>query len=70
MPRSPITGGAGFVGSHLGEELLRRGEEAFVINDLFTGVQIAERWIVAALQIAALYGLDREEIPGPRHPPT
>ena len=27
MPRSLITGGAGFVGSHLAEELLRRGEE-------------------------------------------
>jgi UDP-glucose 4-epimerase len=37
MPRSLITGGAGFVGSHLAEELLRRGEEVFVIDDLSTG---------------------------------
>ncbi len=35
--RSLITGGAGFVGSHLAEELLRRGEEVHVIDDLSTG---------------------------------
>lgn len=32
-----ITGGAGFVGSHLCEELLRRGHEVAVIDDLSTG---------------------------------
>src|SRR3954467_4258975 len=37
MSRSLITGGAGFVGSHLAEELLQRGEEVFVIDDLSTG---------------------------------
>jgi len=35
--RSLITGGAGFVGSHLAEELLLRGEEVYVIDDLSTG---------------------------------
>jgi UDP-glucose 4-epimerase len=37
MERSLITGGAGFVGSHLADELLQRGQEVFVIDDLSTG---------------------------------
>ncbi|MEI6128005.1 MAG: GDP-mannose 4,6-dehydratase [Pseudomonadota bacterium] len=32
-----ITGGAGFIGSHLSEELVRRGDEVFIIDDLSTG---------------------------------
>lgn len=32
-----ITGGAGFIGSHLAEALLERGEEVFVLDDLSTG---------------------------------
>ena len=32
-----ITGGAGFVGSHLAEVLLDRGDEVFVLDDLSTG---------------------------------
>ena len=32
-----ITGGAGFVGSHLSEALLARGDEVFAIDDLSTG---------------------------------
>jgi UDP-glucose 4-epimerase len=32
-----ITGGAGFVGSHLAEALLERGDEVMVIDDLSTG---------------------------------
>ena len=32
-----ITGGAGFVGSHLGDALLAGGHEVFVIDDLSTG---------------------------------
>ncbi|MCW5970253.1 MAG: GDP-mannose 4,6-dehydratase [Blastocatellales bacterium] len=32
-----ITGGAGFVGSHLAERLLGRGDEVYIIDDLSTG---------------------------------
>jgi UDP-glucose 4-epimerase len=32
-----ITGGAGFVGSHLAESLLERGDEVFILDNLSTG---------------------------------
>jgi UDP-glucose 4-epimerase len=32
-----LTGGAGFIGSHLSEALLKRGDEVFVLDDLSTG---------------------------------
>jgi UDP-glucose 4-epimerase len=35
--RALITGGAGFIGSHLAEALLARGDHVFVLDDLSTG---------------------------------
>jgi len=32
-----VTGGAGFIGSHLGEALLQRGHEVWALDDLSTG---------------------------------
>src|SRR5512139_2536247 len=32
-----ITGGAGFIGSHLADAYLERGDEVFVLDDLSTG---------------------------------
>lgn len=37
MPRALITGGAGFIGSHLAEALLGQGWEVQIIDDLSTG---------------------------------
>ena len=35
--RTLITGGAGFIGSHLAEKLLERGDEVFAVDNLWTG---------------------------------
>ena len=37
MQRVLVTGGAGFIGSHLTEALVKEGKEVFVIDDLSTG---------------------------------
>jgi len=37
MARIVITGGAGFIGSHLCDRLLARGDEVIVVDNLFTG---------------------------------
>lgn len=35
--RALITGGAGFIGSHLADELLRRGQHVYILDNLSTG---------------------------------
>jgi nucleoside-diphosphate-sugar epimerase len=37
MPHYLVTGGAGFIGSHLAEELVRRGETVRIVDNLSTG---------------------------------
>ena len=34
-----VTGGAGFLGSHLCEKLLNRGDEVLCVDNLFTGTK-------------------------------
>jgi len=34
-----VTGGAGFIGSHLSEALIRRGDSVVVLDDLSTGLR-------------------------------
>src|SRR3954464_2791866 len=37
MARALVTGGAGFIGSHLVERLMQRGDQVTVLDDLSTG---------------------------------
>jgi len=37
MKKVVVTGGAGFVGSHLSEELVRQGYQVIILDDLSTG---------------------------------
>ena len=37
MPNYLVTGGAGFIGSHISEELIRRGQRVRVVDSLVTG---------------------------------
>jgi UDP-glucuronate decarboxylase len=48
MARILITGGAGFIGSHLVEHLLRRDHEILCLDNYFTGPVISTCGIIPA----------------------
>ena len=39
MKRNLVTGGSGFLGSHLSKNLLERGEEVISLDNFFTGTK-------------------------------
>ena len=46
LPRNLITGGAGFVGSHLVDRLMEAGEEVICLDNYFTGCKAnIAQWI-------------------------
>jgi nucleoside-diphosphate-sugar epimerase len=53
MRRVVVTGGAGFLGSHLCERLLDRGDEVIALDNLVTG---------NLDNIAPLFGQDRKSV--------
>jgi nucleoside-diphosphate-sugar epimerase len=39
MSKYLVTGGAGFIGSHIAEELLKKGEDVVILDNMFSGKQ-------------------------------
>ena len=50
--RAIVTGGAGFIGSHITEELLRRGAAVVVVDDFSTGKEANLAGMKGALEVA------------------
>ena len=46
MPISLVTGGAGFMGSHVADHLLRMGHDVVVLDDLSGGFRENAPWDV------------------------
>ncbi|MDZ7336918.1 MAG: SDR family oxidoreductase [candidate division KSB1 bacterium] len=57
-----ITGGAGFIGSHLVEELLRRGEQVRVLDNFSTGKRENLAQVLRALRDEGIEAADHLEV--------
>jgi UDP-glucose 4-epimerase len=64
VARALVTGGAGFVGSHLVERLIARGDEVTVLDDLSTGRRSNLEAVTAEPRFTMLEGsvLDRDTV--------
>lgn len=69
MKRALVTGGAGFIGSHLCERLLELGYHVFCVDDLYSGNQtnIAslrkhDRFVFIIADVTTLFELEVDEI--------
>ena len=51
-----VTGGAGFLGSHLCERLLAQGHEVLCVDNFFTGTQGATSRISSAIRASNCCG--------------
>ena len=59
--RHLITGGAGFIGSHLAEALLTRGDEVFILDDLSTGSVENIRHLKDAQALPLFFRFDHQQ---------
>ena len=57
-----ITGGAGFIGSHLCESLILRGDQAVVLDNLSTGSDVNLDTVREKIELVVGDILDRELI--------
>jgi len=60
--RAVVTGGAGFIGSHITEELLRRGATVVVVDDFSTGKDANLAGMKGALEVARTNITDLEAL--------
>ena len=61
-----ITGGAGFIGSHLAERLIERGDSVLVLDDLSTGEMSNLEPLVGKRSLRLPRGLGHRRAPGGR----
>ena len=48
-----VTGGAGFLGSHLCERLLARGDDVLCVDNFFTGTRAERRPACSAIPVSS-----------------
>jgi dTDP-glucose 4,6-dehydratase len=67
MPRAVVTGGAGFLGSHLCERLLREGYEVVCLDNFLTGTPVNVAHLVdeAGFRLVRCDMTDYVHVPGP-----